>query len=132
MRLRFRIPEEDEEEDEQGAEPDEEPDVEDLVPKALIVALGAAATQVFWPLPAPYLLLFGLIGAATGVAYVLRTGRVGWMAGVIVYGVVNFFMPSDADPSFFLRACFVFVAALGLTVGVGLLIQRGWGPNEDH
>jgi hypothetical protein len=143
VRLRFRIPDTDQDEENEenrtadwgsegraSEEPEEAVDLTELGPKALILGLGAAATQIFWPLPLFYLLAFALIGAATGLAYLLEIGRDGWIVGVFFYFLVDLFTPAYADVNFFLRTIFVMVAALGLTVGIGAMIQRA-RRNED-
>lgn len=127
MKLRFRLPDEDEEEREDHVVPEEAsegPGLEGLVLEALALAAAATSAQVFWPLPWLYVLIYGAIGLGVGLAAVLHVGKVGAMAGVVLYVLLDFLTPTSASVSFVLRTLCVMLAVLLLTLVVGALVQR--------
>ncbi len=122
MKLQFRIPDEDE--DEHEAQPSEPPDTEDLIPKALTVAVGAAATQVLWPLPVAYLVLFALAGAVAGVIWLLRISEWGTIGMFVFFMALEFLTPAGADAGFILRTLSAAIAAFAFVIAGGVVIQR--------
>ena len=133
MKLRFRLPDEDEDEPEVPDVPDETgegPEPEGLTLQALTLAGAAASAQVFWPLPLLYVVIFGALGVGIGLAGIFRFGKAGVLAGIVAFALADLFTPASAPVSFVLRTICVMLAALGLTLGVGALIERSRDRSE--
>lgn len=139
MKLRFRLPDEDEDETEAGERPAEPPepsepvDPRDISRKAMLVAIGGVATQVLWPLPVLHVVLFGSIGVLIGAAAVLKLEKQeAAFAGFILWGLMDFFTPSGTDIGFLVRTFVVTLGALGAVVAARRWILRALGEGEDE